>query len=62
MEKISTIKLYSNKATLKKEVFFNGNWGSALLFKTRSNQLEINDRTYRLNDRREEPVIYVKRK
>ena len=40
-------KFYSNKSTPKKEVFFNGNWGSVLLFKARSISLEINDRTYR---------------
>ena len=53
MEKKSTLKLYSNKVTPRKEVFFNGNWGSELLFKARSNSLEINERTYRFNERRE---------
>ena len=38
---------------MKDRCFFNGNWGSVLIFKPRSNSSEINDRTYRFNNRRE---------
>ena len=46
-------ELYSNKVTPKNEIFFNGNWGSELLFKARNNLFEINERTYRFNERKE---------
>ena len=45
----STLSMYSGKHMPKREVFYNGNWGSQLLFKARTNSLEINDRTYRFN-------------
>ena len=53
MEKKSTLKMYSEKEKPKKEIFYNGNKGSSLLFKARTNSLEINDRTYRFNGSRD---------
>ena len=49
----STLKMYSEKAAPRKEVFYSGNKGSSLLFKARTNSLEVNDRTYRFNENRE---------
>ena len=33
------VKMYSEKAEPKKEIFFNGNKGSSLLFKARTNSI-----------------------
>ena len=48
----STLKMYSSKSHPKRELFFNGNWGSTLLFKSRTNSLELNNRTFRFNEGR----------
>ena len=53
MENKSSLKLYSSKGKPKKEIFYNGDWGSSLLFKARSNSLEVNDRTYRFRESRD---------
>ena len=49
----STLKMYSEKVAPRKKLFYSGNKGSSLLFKTRTNSLEANDRTYRFNESRE---------
>ena len=53
MERKNTLKMYSQKAAPKKEIFYSGDMGSSLLFKARTNSLEINDRTYRYNESRD---------
>ena len=45
MENKSFLKLYSLKGKPKRELFYNEDWGSSLLFKARSNSFEVNDRT-----------------
>ena len=45
--------MYSEKAAPRKEIFYSGNEGSSLLFKARTNSLEVNNRTYRFNENRE---------
>ena len=47
-----SLGLYAIKPQPKMEFFFDGNWASTLLFKARSNSMEINDRTYRFNEGR----------
>ena len=53
MKNKSSLKLYSLKEKPKK-MFYNEDWGSSLLFKARSNLLEVNDRTFRIRESREE--------
>ena len=45
-----TLKMYSEKSVPKRENFYDGDWGSRLLFRARTNSLEVGDRTYRFND------------
>ena len=51
--KINTIKKYSEKEVQKKEIVYNGDMGTNLLFKAGTNFLEINDRTYRFDKSRD---------
>ena len=46
-----TLARYSLKVAPRRENFYDGSWGSSLLFKARSGALELNDRTYRFNPR-----------
>ena len=50
LERKATLKLYRTKKTPKSELFYNGSWAGQLLFKVRTNSLEVNVRTYRWND------------
>ena len=43
----STLEWYREKDKPKCEIFYDGSWGSELLFKARSQSLEVNGRTYR---------------
>ena len=52
MERKSTLRRYKKKKYPGKERFYDGNWISSLLFKARTDSLELNDRTYRFNDQR----------
>lgn len=52
IESKSSLIRYAKKKCPRKEVFYDGSWGSSLLFKARSGSLELNDRTYRFNDSR----------
>ena len=45
-----TMEYYQSKIVPKKEQFYDGSLGSALLFKARTLSLEVNRRTYRWND------------
>ena len=45
-----TLLLYGRKGNPHKEDFYDGSWGSSLLFKARSGSLELNERTYRFNE------------
>ena len=47
-----SLGLYAIKPQLKMEFFFDGIWASTMLFRARSNSMEINDRTYRFNEGR----------
>ena len=47
-----TLSRYSLKPKPKVEQFYSGNQGSALLFKCRTNSLELNNRTHRFNELR----------
>ena len=49
MESKSTLEWYKEKLTPRYERFYDGTWGSELLFKARCQSLELNDRTYRWN-------------
>ena len=49
MENKSTLEWYREKGVPKYESFYDGSWGSELLFKARSQSLEVNGRTYRWN-------------
>ena len=51
--KLVSLKLYSLKGKPKRELFYNEDWGSSLLFKARSNSFEVNDRTYRFRESRD---------
>ena len=53
IEKKSTLHMYGKKVKPNKELFYNGDWGSSLLFKARSGSLELNSRTYRYNENRD---------
>ena len=44
---LPTLKWYSKKRLPSYEAFYDGSWGSSLLFKARSGSLETDDRTYR---------------
>ena len=44
MEGKTSLEIYKNKDNPKKENFYNGSWESSLLFKARTNSLEINER------------------
>ena len=57
MENKSSLKLYSLKEKPKKEIFYTGDWASSLLFKARSNSLEVNDRTYRFRENRDRNCV-----
>ena len=46
-EELPTLKLYAKKKVPAFESFYDGSWGSSLLFKARSGSLETDDRTYR---------------
>ena len=39
-----------NKTNPRKEIYYDGSFGSSLLFKARSGSLELNSRTYRWNE------------
>ena len=54
-----TLKMHSGKYQPIKEWFFNGNWGSSLLFKARTNSLDLNFRILRLNEGEEKFVRLV---
>jgi len=47
METKSSLDLYKAKETPRRELFFDGDLGSSLLFKARSKSLEVNSRVYR---------------
>ena len=47
-----TLNWYSYKQCPKHEIFYNGDEGSSLLFKCRTQSLEVNFRTYRWNEER----------
>ena len=53
----ATLKMYSEKSVPQKENFYNGDWGSSLLFRARTNSLEVGDRTYRFNETREKTCL-----
>ena len=42
-----SLRNYSLKLEPSKEKFYNGNWASSLLFKARTNSLELRSRVYR---------------
>ena len=44
MEEKTSLEIYKNKEKPKQESFYNGSWESSLLFKARTNSLEINER------------------
>ena len=46
MEKNNTLKIFSEKAVPKKEIFYSGNKESSLLFKAMTNSIEMNEQTY----------------
>jgi hypothetical protein len=48
----STLEWYERKARPMSERWYDGSWGSQLLFKARSQSLEVNARTYRWNESR----------
>jgi hypothetical protein len=48
----ATLEWYEGKERPKCERWYDGSWGSQLLFKARSQSLELNARTYRWNERR----------
>ena len=51
MKKKPTLKMYfDNKIKPQKEIYYDGSFGSSLLFKARSGSLELNSRTYRWNE------------
>ena len=43
----SSLRVYINKDMPRRELFYDGSWESRLLFKARSNSLEIGERKYR---------------
>ena len=47
MNSKSTLEWYREKNRPKLETFYDGSWGSELLFRARSPSLEVNGRTYR---------------
>ena len=47
-----TLNWYSYKQCPKQEIFYNGDEGSSLLYKCRTQSLEVNFRTYRWNEER----------
>ena len=47
MEEKNSLETYKNKEKPRTENFYNGSWESSLLFKARSNSLEINERRNR---------------
>ena len=49
--------MYLEKSVPQKENFYNGDWGSRLLFRARTNSLEVRDRTYRFNETREKTCL-----
>ena len=49
MENKPTLKYYKTKEKPSKETFYNGGWGSKLLYKARTGSLETNARTRRWN-------------
>ena len=49
MESKSTLVWYREKEVPKCERYYDGSWGSELLFKARTQSLEVNGRTYRWN-------------
>ena len=58
MEGKQTLSRYSLKSTPQRESFYDGSWGSSLLFKARAGALELNDRTYRFNPRNSKECEY----
>ena len=53
MERKATLKWYKTKRIPKSELFYDGSWAGQLLFKARTNSLEVNVRTYRWNESRQ---------
>ena len=51
IENKQTLVRYGLKKAPHWESFYDGSWGSSLLFKARSGSLEVNERTYRFNPR-----------
>ena len=50
IRKKSTLQMYSNKKRPAMEKFYDGSWGSKLLFGARTGSLEINGRTHHWNE------------
>ena len=50
MERKSTLKWYGMKEVPKGVCYYTGSWGCELLFKARSQSLEVNARTYKWNE------------